>query len=224
MAATSFLATDIWIPLALPFFALAAAPVIAHVVRYLIEERTRQRIQHAFSHYLSPAIVDRLASDTSALKLGGELREVTVMFADLSGFTALSGKVEPEVLTQMTNQYLGYIVESVEATVGYVDKFIGDAVMAIWGAPVADRKHAVNGIRAAMAAAARILKEKEAAKPCVSPRPMSSGMHWRGKKLNLQPPTMARAEHLQIPLRRWPKGQGCLRQRPPPVLGTEYGP
>lgn len=163
VAATSFLATDIWIPLALPFFVLAAAPVVAYVVRYLIEERTRQRIQHAFSHYLSPAIVDRLASDASALKLGGERREVTVMFADLSGFTALSGKVEPEVLTRMVNQYLGYIVETVEASGGYIDKFIGDAVMAIWGAPVADPQHPVNGIRAAMAAVARIRQEKGAA-------------------------------------------------------------
>ncbi len=162
-AATGFLLADIWIPLGLPLVVLAAAPVIAYVVRYLAEERTRRRVQHAFSHYLSPMIVEKLASGTSTLKLGGELREVTVMFADLSGFTALSAKVEPDFLTRLTNQYLGYIVESVEATGGYVDKFIGDAVMAIWGAPVADPKHAVNGIRAAMASVARINQEKQAA-------------------------------------------------------------
>ncbi len=57
------------------------------------------------------------------------------MFADLSGFTELSGRVEPEVLTHVTNRHLAYIVEQVEATGGYVDKFIGDAVMAIWGRP-----------------------------------------------------------------------------------------
>jgi len=99
----------------------------------------------------------------SALKLGGEIHEVTVMFADLSGFTALSGRVEPEVLTHVTNRYLTYIVEQVEATGGYVDKFTGDAVMAIWGAPVTDSRHAVNGIRAAMATVARIRQEREAA-------------------------------------------------------------
>ena len=85
------------------------------------------------------------------------------MFADLSGFTELSGRVEPEVLTHVTNQYLAYIVEQVEATGGYVDKFIGDAVMAIWGAPVEDHRHAVNGIRAASGAVARISQEKEVA-------------------------------------------------------------
>lgn len=162
-AATVFLSADVWIPVALPLGALVIGPVIAYVVRYLVEERTRRRIQNAFSHYLSPMIVDRLASDASALKLGGERREVTVMFADLSGFTALSGKVEPEVLTRMVNQYLSHVVQAAEATNGYVDKFIGDAVMAIWGAPVGDTKHAVNAIRAAMAAAARIRQEKEAA-------------------------------------------------------------
>lgn len=162
-AATGFLLADIWIPLALPLIALVVAPVVAYVMRYLVEERTRRQIQNAFSHYLSPTIVDRLASDASALKLGGERRDVTVMFADLSGFTALSGKVEPEVLTRMTNQYLGYIVEAVEASGGYVDKFIGDAVMAIWGAPVADPNHAGNGIRAALAAVERIRQEKGAA-------------------------------------------------------------
>ena len=136
----------------------------AKVRRILItSSRRRRRIEHAFRHYLSPMVVDRLASDTSALKLGGEIHEVTVMFADLSGFTALSGRVEPEVLTHVTNRYLTYIVEQVEATGGYVDKFIGDAVMAIWGAPVTDSRHAINGIRAAMATVARIRQEQEAA-------------------------------------------------------------
>jgi adenylate cyclase len=162
-AATGLLSADIWLLVALPLVALVAAPVVAYVVLYLVEERARRQIQNAFSHYLSPTIVVRLASEPSALKLGGELREVTVMFADLSGFTALSGKVEPEVLTRMVNQYLSYVVEAVEATGGYVDKFIGDAVMAIWGAPVGDPSHAANAIRAAMAAAARIHQEKRSA-------------------------------------------------------------
>lgn len=162
-AGTAALAADLWLPLALPLVALAVAPAVAYVVRYLVEERARRRIQHAFSHYLSPAVVDRLADEPSTLKLGGDRREVTVMFADLSGFTALSGKIEPEVLTHLTNQYLGYIVEQVDATRGYVDKFIGDAVMALWGAPAPDPEHARNGIRVALAAVARIRQERDAA-------------------------------------------------------------
>jgi len=162
-AGTVALSGDLWLPLALPLGALMVAPALAYVVRYLVEERARRRIQHAFSHYLSPAVVDRLVDNPSALKLGGDRSEVTVMFADLSGFTALSGKVEPEVLTHLTNQYLGYIVEEVDATRGYVDKFMGDAVLGIWGAPASDPGHAANAIRAALAAAARIRREYEAA-------------------------------------------------------------
>jgi adenylate cyclase len=156
VTAVLLLVADFWLPLALPLLALAATPVVAYVVRYLIEERMRRQIERAFNHYLSPMIVRRLASDPTTLKLGGERREVTIMFADLSGFTALSGKLDPEVLTRIVNQYLGYIVEQVEQTDGYVDKFIGDAVMALWGAPAPDSQHAVHGIRAAMATVGRI--------------------------------------------------------------------
>src|SRR5262249_29172632 len=163
-AATAALSMDLWVPLALPLTGLVVAPVLAYVVLYLVEQRTRRSIQHAFSHYLSRVIVDGLAADPGALRLGGERREITVMFADLSGFTALSGKVEPEVLTRLTNQYLGYIVEQIEATGGYVDKFIGDAVLAIWGAPATDASHAANGIQAALGATRRIHQEGEAAR------------------------------------------------------------
>ncbi len=161
--ATAMLSADIWLPLGIPIAALVITPAIAFMVRYLVEERARRQIEHAFSHYLSPVIVDQLVGDTSTLKLGGQRREVTVMFADLSGFTALSSKVQPEILTGITNRYLAYVVEQVETTGGYVDKFIGDAVMAIWGAPAADTKHAIHGIRAAMAAVFRIRQEREAA-------------------------------------------------------------
>jgi class 3 adenylate cyclase len=164
--ATAALVNSVWIPLALPLVTLVAAPVLAYVVRYVVEDRVRRRIEHAFSHYLAPQVVERLSEDATALRLGGELREVTVMFADLSGFTALSGRVSAEVLTRVTNEYLGYIVEEVESTGGYVDKFIGDAVMAMWGAPAADPRHATNAVRAALAAVARIHAERARAEAC----------------------------------------------------------
>src|SRR5262249_22760098 len=77
------LSADWWLALAFPLLSLLAAPALAYVVRYLMEARRRRWIQNAFAHYLSPAVVDRLAADPSGLKLGGEQREVTVMFADL---------------------------------------------------------------------------------------------------------------------------------------------
>lgn len=162
-AGAAILARDIWIPLALPLALLVATPVLAYVIRYLVEERTRRHIEQAFGHYVSPTIVTRLAANPATLRLGGELREVTVIFADLSGFTALSGTVSPEVLTQTTNRYLACIVDQVDATGGYVDKFIGDAVMSLWGAPGDDPRHAANAVRAAMAAVARVRQTREAA-------------------------------------------------------------
>jgi len=161
--ATGALARNVWIPLALPLVGLVAAPAVAHVVRYLVEERTRRRIELAFGRYLSPHIVDQLAASSAALRLGGERREISVMFADLSGFTALSARVSPEVLTRMTNEYLAHIVAAVEDTGGYVDKFIGDAVMAIWGAPAVDAEHAVHAVRAALDATCRIEAARRAA-------------------------------------------------------------
>ncbi len=162
MAAALVIATvvalqrDYWIPLAIPLVALMAAPGIAYSVRYLVEDRARRRIHRAFHHYLAPAIVDQLAHDPAALTLGGERREVTIMFADLTGFTAMSTRLDPETLTATVNRYLGYVVDEVENTNGYVNKFIGDAVMAIWGAPARDDDHARNAVRAALAAAATV--------------------------------------------------------------------
>jgi adenylate cyclase len=158
-AATAALAADVWVPVALPLVAVVAAPAVAYAVRYLVEERAKRRLQDAFSHYLSPRVVERLAKEGTTPSLGGERRDVTIMFADLSGFTWLSGQLDPEALTRLTNQYLGYIVDDVDATGGYVDKFIGDAVMAMWGAPVHDQDHAVHGVGAALAAATRIREE-----------------------------------------------------------------
>jgi class 3 adenylate cyclase/CHASE2 domain-containing sensor protein len=154
--AIALLGGGIYLPVGSGLLAAVGGLLVAYAVRYLVEERRRRRVQHAFSHYLSPSIVNRLADEASALRLGGERRDVTVMFADLSGFTALSERVSPETLVSETNRYLRLIVEAVEATGGYIDKFIGDAVMAIWGAPVDDPDHARHAVLAAVDAAARV--------------------------------------------------------------------
>lgn len=156
----SLLVRFIWVP---PSFGIIGAVLsvgAAFGARYLVEERRRRQVQHAFCHYLSPVLVERLSEGRQELKLGGETRDITIMFADLSGFTALSGKVGPTELMEITNRYLAFIVEAVEGTGGYVDKFIGDAVMALWGAPAADSDHAYSAVCGAMAAVDRIAKAR----------------------------------------------------------------
>lgn len=153
----------LWVP---PSFGIIGAVLAmggAFGARYLVEERRRRQVQNAFCHYLSPVVVARLADGQEQLRLGGETRDITIMFADLSGFTALSGRVGPAELMEVTNRYLAFIVEAVESTGGYVDKFIGDAVMALWGAPASDTDHAYHAVCGAMAAASRIDKARREA-------------------------------------------------------------
>jgi adenylate cyclase len=134
--------------------------VLAYLVRFLFEERRRRRVQEAFNHYLAPSIVDQLAESEAELRLGGERREITVMFADLSGFTALSTRLPPEELMAVTNTYHALMVEAVEATGGYVNQFLGDAVMAIWGAPLPDPDHAASAARAALRVVESVMRAK----------------------------------------------------------------
>jgi adenylate cyclase len=150
-----------WIPLAMPLLATVGSPVVAYVARYLAEERLSNRIVRAFGHYLSRVIVERLANDSNSLKLGGETRHVTVMFADLSGFTVASTQMTPEELTAKVNRYFQHIVGPIDATGGYVERFVGDAVMGMWGAPLSSSQHAVNAVRAAMAIVDGVRRARE---------------------------------------------------------------
>jgi adenylate cyclase len=149
-----------WFPLAIPVGAAIVSMVLAYLVRFLVEERRRRRVQHAFSHYLAPSIVNQLAESEDELRLGGERREVTIMFADLSGFTALSTRLPPEELMAMTNAYHGLMADAVEANGGYVNQFLGDAVMAIFGAPVPYPDHAASAVRAALRIAESVMRAK----------------------------------------------------------------
>jgi class 3 adenylate cyclase len=158
--AVLLLGSGLWLPAVLPALAAVAAMVVAYIMRFVIEDRRRRRVQNAFGHYLAPTIVDQLTESDTPLRLGGEERDITVMFADLSGFTALSGKVGPSELMAVTNSYLGILVNAVESTGGYVDKFIGDAVMGIWGAPAPERDHAARAARAALMAVADVSRAK----------------------------------------------------------------
>lgn len=160
----SLIGIGLWLPVGLGVISAVASAIIAYIIRFLLEERKRKRIEKAFGYYLAPSIVNQLAETSEELKLGGEKREITVMFADLSGFTALSNKLEPEVLVDLTNKYLTLITHEVEANGGYVDKFIGDAVMAIWGAPVLTEAHGEQAVSTAVRISGKIDEENKLAR------------------------------------------------------------
>ena len=148
MAVVDFAAGRV-VPIALLAITGFLAYAVVYAYRFIVEDRERRWIQHAFRHYLAPVLVDRLAADPAALRLGGEKRRVTVFFSDIAGFTTISERLRdrPERLVEILNKYLTVMTEAVEARGGYVDKYIGDAVMAIWNAPLDDPladRHAVE--------------------------------------------------------------------------------
>ena len=114
------------------------------------EEQQRRQIRDAFSHYLSPSIVDEISRDPQALKLGGEVRVITSLFTDLEGFTLLSEKFEAETLVDLINQYLDGICQIIIRHGGTIDKIIGDAVHAIFGAPHRLTDHADKAVDCAL--------------------------------------------------------------------------
>ncbi|WP_137391742.1 CHASE2 domain-containing protein [Rhodoligotrophos defluvii] len=113
-------------------------------VLFLATERERQSIRQAFSLYLAPALVERLAEEPERLKLGGEDRELTIMFSDIRGFTTLSEGLAPQELTKLINDFLTPMSDELLKGGATIDKYIGDAIMAFWNAPLPTDDHATR--------------------------------------------------------------------------------
>jgi class 3 adenylate cyclase/CHASE2 domain-containing sensor protein len=143
------LGIGVWLPVAVPTVAGLAALLGGQLARFFVQDRRRRRIETAFGCYLAPQIVGQLSEEGSDLKLGGEVREITVMFADLSNFTAISDTMQPTELMELTNRYFKVIVGVIDEMGGYVDKFIGDSVMAMWGAPASAQDSAARAVASA---------------------------------------------------------------------------
>ncbi len=141
---------QVWLPLVAPMLILILTFSANYAYRFVIEERDKREIRRAFSHYLSPAVVDNLLQDTSKIKLGGEKKICTVMFSDLAGFTTFSEKMDPEELVKILNTYLTEMTNIIFDNDGMLDKYEGDAIMAVFGAPVDIGNHALKACRAAL--------------------------------------------------------------------------
>lgn len=134
-----------------PALVLIALYIAASVTSFVRAEIERARIRSAFGHYVAPELVAELALHPERVRLGGESRTVTLMFADVRGFTALAEGRSPEELVRFVNRLFTPLSEIILAHRGTIDKFLGDAVMAFWNAPLSDRAHATNACRAALA-------------------------------------------------------------------------
>jgi adenylate cyclase len=157
LAAVAYLRFHAVMALGLPLVEMGAMFVAATSYRFVSEEREKRRARETFSRFLSPAIVDEVLGQEGALKLGGEKRDLTVLFADIRGFTTLSEKLDPRVLIELLNEYLTPMTDIiVQDHAGTLDKYMGDAVMAFWGAPQEQPDHALRACRAALAMVDRL--------------------------------------------------------------------
>ena len=122
-------------------------------LNYVREESSRRQIRTTFSRYVSPALVDQLARHSGQLQLGGETKDMTVMFCDVRRFTSISEQfqTDPQGLTQLINNLFTPLTEAILAHKGTVDKYMGDSIMAFWNAPLNDADHAANACAAALA-------------------------------------------------------------------------
>ena len=119
---------------------------------YIREQAQRRRIRSAFGQYLSPALVEQLAQSPEKLVLGGEEREMTILFSDVRGFTTISElyKDDPQGLTSLMNSFLTPLTNAIIERKGTIDKYMGDAIMAFWNAPLDDADHEINACEAAL--------------------------------------------------------------------------
>ena len=118
---------------------------------YAKEEAQRRQTRDAFSKYLSPDMVERVAGNPGELKLGGELRELTLLFCDVRGFTTISEQFDAVGLTSLINKLLTPLTDAILDRQGTVDKYMGDCIMAFWNAPIGDDDHHFNGCQSALA-------------------------------------------------------------------------
>lgn len=144
-----------------PTIALSAIYLAGTSFVFLRTERERNRVRNAFSHYMAPALVERLADEPDRLKLGGENRDMTLLFSDVRGFTTISEGLDAEELTRFLNSLFTPLSNIILQEQGTIDKFMGDALMAFWNAPLDDPDHPSHACRAALRMASEMSELNE---------------------------------------------------------------
>jgi len=139
-----------WLHLVSLLFGVALSLVGSSLVSYATEGKQRRFIKGAFSQYLSPAVIEQIIANPGRLRLGGERRELSIYFSDIEGFTSISERMEPEALAELMNEYLSVMTGIIQDEGGTLDKYIGDAIVAFWNAPIGVDDHPVRAVRAAL--------------------------------------------------------------------------
>jgi adenylate cyclase len=137
---------------------------------YLSTEVERNRVRSAFTHYLAPVLIEDLARHPEKLRLGGETRTVTLYRSDLAGFSSLAEAFEPHELVALMNEYLSAMTTIIMQHGGFIDKYIGDAIDGVFGAPVDDPEQALNAVKAALSCQKKLREMNAAGLPALRGR------------------------------------------------------
>ena len=148
-----------WLNFTVPISTLISNFGLVALYRALIEEKEKRKVRGAFQYYLSPEVIRRLLQNPELVQ--PRKNEVTVMFSDIRGFTSISEKLDPQELALLLNQYLTDMTKIVFDHSGTLDKYIGDAVMAFWGAPFVEPGHAIRACRSALQMMSRVAELRE---------------------------------------------------------------
>jgi adenylate cyclase len=166
LLAVSALNFSLWSSgLALPLAAVVSSILALYALNmswgYFVETRSKRQFAELFGQYVPPELVDEMARDPERYSMEGKNEELTVLFSDVRGFTSISEGLDPKELARLMNEYLGAMTRVIQINRGTLDKYIGDAIMAFWGAPVGDADHARHAVLSAleMQAALRALDE-----------------------------------------------------------------
>ena len=139
------------LPLAMPLLMIGLLYILNMTYGFFIEARSKRQITGIFGTYVPKELVEEMAKDPGTYTTKGESRNMTVLFSDVRNFTSISEGLSPAELTKMMNAYLTAMTETIQRDRGTIDKYIGDAIMAFWGAPLKDEKHAEHALHSALA-------------------------------------------------------------------------
>jgi adenylate cyclase len=145
-----FTVKQFWLGLIYPLMAFLGSYLLLIAYRFMFSDRQKKQIKSAFGKYLDPGVVQQVTEDPQRLSLGGEKCVLTVLFSDIRGFTAISESLSPDELVKLLNDYLTEMTDIVMGNRGLLDKYIGDAVMAVYGAPLPYPEHAEQACRSAL--------------------------------------------------------------------------
>jgi adenylate cyclase len=138
------------LPILYPILLIIVIFVFSVLVKYLLEEKEKNKIKAGFSQYVAKEVVDEIMKNPKKLNLGGAEKKITILFSDIRSFTSLSERLGPKKLVALLNEYLSEMADLIIDNEGVIDKFIGDAIMSFWGAPLDNKKQEICAVRAAL--------------------------------------------------------------------------